>query len=78
MSDCGILGDGFTSLVKAACVRAREQALSSGVPVFYRDATVGIDVMEQADGRRFEIRFIAGQPRERNFKIVRELAKSAA
>jgi len=32
----------------------------------------------QPDGRRFDIRFIPGSPRGRNFEIIRELARSAA
>lgn len=78
MDDRGNLGDEFTSIIKAACTDAREEALRAGVSVFYRDTTRGVHVMEQADGRKFEIRFLAGQPRERNFQIVCELAKSAA
>jgi hypothetical protein len=78
VDDFGIFADEFTSMVTAACAHAREEALRSGVSVFYHDAKRGIDVMEQADGRRFEIRFLPGHPRERDFQIVRELAKSAA
>jgi len=78
VGDRGILGDDFTATVKAACARAREEALRSGVSVFYHDASAGIDVMEHADGRRFEIRFLADQPRERNFQVLRELARTAA
>jgi hypothetical protein len=72
-----ILGDDFTALVKAAGARAREETLRAGVPVFYRDPESGLEVMEQPDGRRFEIRFLFGAPRERNFEVLRELGRTA-
>jgi hypothetical protein len=78
MSDSGILGDSVAAAVRAACIRARDETLRAGVPIFYRDATAGIDVMEQPDGRKFEIQFFPGQPRERHFQILRELGKTAA
>ena len=58
--------------------RARHQALARGMPVFYRNDRTGIEIMEQPDGRRFEIRFIPGARRGRNLEIVRELARAAA
>src|SRR5690348_11628343 len=75
MSDSGVLGDYFAWTVREACIRAREQTLRSGVPVFYRDPTAGIYVMEYADGRRFEIKFLPGEPRDRNFQVLREIGK---
>jgi hypothetical protein len=71
-------GDDFTLAVKYACARAKLETLKAGVPVFYRDAKQNIDVMEQPDGRKFEISFITGAPRERNYKVLRELDKTAA
>lgn len=37
-----------------------------------------LDVMEQPDGRKFEVRFIAGAPRESNYRVIRELDRTAA
>jgi hypothetical protein len=47
------------------------------VPVFYRDWKRNVDVMEQPDGRKFEVCFIAGAPRESNYRVVRELDETA-
>jgi hypothetical protein len=68
----------FTRHAQEATRAAREESLALGIPVFYRDPRAGMDLMEQPDGRRFEIRYIAGAPRERNYEIVRELAANAA
>ena len=73
-----ILGDDFTAAVRAAGARAREETLKAGVPVFYLDSASGLEVMEQPDGRRFEIRFLPGEPRERNYEVLRELGRTAA
>jgi hypothetical protein len=73
-----ILSPEFTRAAEAAWDRARDEAMAQAVPVFYRNDRSGIEIMEQPDGRRFEIRFIPGAPRGRNFEIIRELARSAA
>jgi hypothetical protein len=39
--------------------RARLETLQAGVPVFYRDWKRNLDIMEQPDGRKFEVCFIA-------------------
>ena len=72
------LGDDFTAAVIAAIVSAREETLRAGVPVFYRDSETGIEVMELPDGRRFEIRYIPGAPRERHYEVLREVGRTAA
>jgi hypothetical protein len=72
-----ILGDDFTAAVRVAGALAREDTLKAGVPVFYRDSISGIEVMEQPDGLRFEIRFLPGAPRERNYEVLRELGRTA-
>lgn len=72
-----LLSDDFTAAVKAAVARAREETLQSGIAIFYHDADTGVDVMEHANGRRFQIRFIAGAPRDRNYEILRELPSTA-
>ena len=78
MAELDILSPEFTREAEAAWDRARHQALARGVPVFYRHDRTGLEIMEQPDGRRFEIHFIPGAPRGRNFEIIRELARSAA
>jgi hypothetical protein len=78
MAKLDILTDEFTRAAEAAWDRARDEALAQGVPVFCRDHRTGIEVMQQPDGRRFEIRFISGAPRGRNYEIVRELSASSA
>lgn len=72
------LDDDFTLAVKSACAQAKLETLKAGVSVFYRDAKKNMDIMEQPDGRKFEISFIRGAPRERNYKVLRELGKTAA
>lgn len=70
--------DGFSAAIVAAGSRARLETLKAGIPVFYRDWTQNLDVMEQPDGRKFEVRFIAGAPRESNYRVIRELDRTAA
>jgi hypothetical protein len=71
-----IFDEEFTRQAELAWDRARDGALASGISVFYREN--GIQIMEQPDGRRFEIRFISGAPRGSNYEIIRELSASAA
>lgn len=68
----------FERAVGAAWDRAREEALAAGADVFYLDHLTGLETMEQPDGRRFEIRFIPGAPRGKNFEIMREVTRRAA
>ena len=37
-----------------------------------------MDILEEPDGRKFEIRYIPGAPREQLFEVVRQLGKTAA
>jgi hypothetical protein len=78
MAKLDILSDEFTREAEAAWDRAYIEALARGVPVFYRDYRTSIDIMQQPDGHRFEVRLVAGAPRGRNYEIVRELSASAA
>jgi hypothetical protein len=78
MAQLDILSAEFTREVESAWDCARDEALARSIPVFYRDHGTGIEIMQQPDGRRFEIRFIAGAPRGCNYEIVRELSVSAA
>jgi hypothetical protein len=77
-AELDILRPEFTREAEAAWDRARNRALARGISVFYRNDRTGLEIMEQQDGRRFEIRLIPGAPRERNFEIIRELARTAA
>lgn len=70
--------DEFTAAVILAGTSARLETLKAGIPVFYKDATRNLDVMEQPDGRKFEVCFIAGAPRESNYRVIRELAEAVA
>jgi hypothetical protein len=78
MAAGSILDDNFTIAVKNAIGRARADTLKAGVSVFYRDEKEGIDVLEQSDGRKFEVRFLSGAPGDRNYEILREIGKTAA
>jgi len=68
----------FTAAIIAASARARLETLEAGVPVFYRDWKRNLDVMEEPDGRKFEVCFIAGAPREANYRVIRQLEDAAA
>jgi len=78
MTNRDTLGDDFTAAVRTAGARAREETLKAGVPVFYRDSASGLEIMEQPDGRRFEICYLASALRERNYEVLRELGRTAA
>ena len=52
--------------------------LKAGIPVFYLDWERNLDIMEQPDGRKFEICVIPGAPRETNYRVIRELDAAAA
>ena len=67
----------FDDAVRAAGRRAFEETLASGLSVFYLDDE-GLNVMEQPDGRRFEICWIPGAPSGENYKILREVKPRAA
>ena len=64
--------------VQAAIAKAVAETLAAGVPIFYRDSKTGIDIMQQPDGRRFEVRYIPGAPAEQHYEILRELDRAAA
>jgi hypothetical protein len=67
----------FDDAVRAATRRAFAETLAAGLPVFYVD-DAGLNVMERADGRRFEIRWLPGAPSGANYEIIRELTAYAA
>jgi len=67
----------FDDAVRAASRGAFAETLAAGLPVFYIDGE-GLNVMERADGRRFEIRWLPGAPTGENYEIIHELATHAA
>jgi len=68
----------FKDAIVVAGNRARLETLQAGVPVFYWDRKRNLDIMEQPDGRKFEICFIPGAPRASNYRVIRELDATAA
>jgi hypothetical protein len=67
----------FDGAVRAAGRKAFDEALASGIPVFYIDAD-GVNVMERNDGRKFEVRWLPGAPSGENYAVIRELTAHAA
>ena len=67
----------FDDAVQAAGRKAFSETLADGLPVFYIDGD-GLNVMECADGRRFEIRWLPGAPSGENYEVIRELTAHAA
>ena len=67
----------FDDPVRAAGRKAFSETLAAGLPVFYLDAG-GINVMERADGRRFEIHWLPGAPSGENYEVIRELTAHTA
>ena len=69
-----------TQFDDAACAAGRKafaETLAAGLSVFYIDGE-GLNVMERADGCRFEIRWLPGAPSGENYQIIRELTAHAA
>jgi hypothetical protein len=66
----------FDDAVRVAGRRAFKATLAAGLPVFYLDRG-GLNVMEQPDGRKFEIRWIEGAPSGSNYEILGELKHRA-
>jgi hypothetical protein len=66
----------FDEAVRAAGRRAFDATLAAGLPVFYLDRE-GLNVMEQLDGRKFEICWIPGAPSGSNYEVIRELKPPA-
>jgi hypothetical protein len=70
--------EAFSAAIISAGARTGLETLQAGIPVFYWDWKRNLDVMEQPDGRKFEVCFVAGAPRESNYRAIRELDKTAA
>ncbi|MGO9258549.1 MAG: hypothetical protein ACLQU1_19860 [Bryobacteraceae bacterium] len=67
----------FDEAVRASGRKAFLDTLAAGLPVFYLDHD-GLNVMEQPDGRRFEIRWRPGFPSGENYEVIRELTARVA
>jgi hypothetical protein len=67
----------FDDAVRAAGRKAFAETLAAGLSVFYIDGD-GLNVMERADGRRFEIRWLPGAPSGETYEIIRALTARAA
>lgn len=78
MPEFSVLSEEFSRQAAEAGNQARLQLLKQGIPVFYQDEETGIEIMEQPDGRRFEIQYVSGAPRFQNYKIIRELLAFSA
>ena len=76
MSALYILSDEFAEAAAAAGLRARQTALTAGHSVVFVDEC-GRYVEEFPDGRRVEVRFRPGTPRESHLHMVRELLPPA-
>jgi hypothetical protein len=74
---CDFRGAQFDNAVRAATRKAFAETLAAGLSVFYIDGD-GLNVMERADGRRFEVRWLPGAPSGENYEIIRELTAYAA
>ena len=70
-----VLTDEFADQVAAAGRKARRESLAAGFPVTFVDAK-GREVQELPDGRKFEIRYVPGAPREKHVEVIRELTES--
>jgi len=55
-----ILSDEFDRAIDDAWKHARLETLAAGVPVFYRETSTSLDVMEQPDGKRAELQVQLG------------------
>ncbi|MEO5923561.1 MAG: hypothetical protein ABIR70_07020 [Bryobacteraceae bacterium] len=77
MPDFSILTEQFALDAADAGLRARRDALVAGQTVVFRD-TEGRYVEERPDGRRFEVRLDAGQPRESHRVVLTELVTASA
>jgi hypothetical protein len=66
----------FDDAVRASGRKAFLETLAAGFPVFY--LSDGLNVMEQPDGRRFEIRWRPGFPSGENYEVVREITARVA
>ena len=69
-----LLTDEFAEEIREAGRKARRESLAAGHPVTFVDSK-GRDVQEMPDGRKFEIRFVPGAPRDAYVEKIRELVE---
>jgi hypothetical protein len=72
MQSAKIFTEEFAQAAAKAGLRARRNALASGLPVVFVD-DVGRYVEELPDGTRLEIRLEPGIPRETHLRILGEI-----
>jgi len=72
------LDEEFKAAVVVAGAQARIETLQAGTPVFYRDNTRNLDILEYPSGQKFEIWFLHGAPGDKNYGVLRELKETAA
>ena len=77
MKHLDIFSDEFAQACAEAGLRARQSALLAGQSVVFMDET-GRVIEEHPDGRKFEVRFRPGQPRESHMVVIREIVTDAA
>jgi len=70
-----ILSEEFAAALAEVGLQAPQRAFDSGHWVVFFDEE-GRIVQEMPDGTKFEIRFLAGMPRESHIEIVREIPTS--
>ncbi len=70
-----IFSEEFAAVAAEIGLRVRQQAFEAGHWLVYVDEQ-GRIVQEMPDGTKFEIRFLAGMPRESHIEIIREIPKS--
>jgi hypothetical protein len=72
VSAVSILTEDFARSAARAGLFARNKALAAGHSVVYIDH-LGRYIEELPDGRRLEVRFQPGTPRESHLRVIREL-----
>ena len=66
----------FDKALMEVGLQARREAFAEGHSVIYRD-DCGCHVREHPDGRKFEIRFRPGVPRDQHVEVIRDLPAQA-
>ena len=67
----------FEEMLAEVGSRARREAFAAGLPVTYQDEC-GCNIQAFPDGRKFEIRFHSGAPREQHVERIREISRHTA
>ena len=69
--------EAFKEAICRAGAQARIETLRAGVPVFYKDRNLNVDLVEYPNGQKFEIRFLERARNGQNYEVVRELDETA-